>query len=93
MPGSQLAVGGRNFQPSRGFTRDETLAMIPGLNPAQLRGSVRYFDALTNDALIRRTGYSREEIVGGSMRLLHGPDTDPDEVARILALGKLAEGS
>ena len=38
-----------------------------------------------NDALVRRTGYSREEILGRSMRLLHGPDTDPDEVARIRA--------
>ena len=38
-----------------------------------------------NDALVRRSGYSREEILGRSMRLLHGPDTDPDEVARIRA--------
>ncbi|MCC2955696.1 EAL domain-containing protein [Massilia sp. IC2-477] len=37
-----------------------------------------------NDAFERRTGYAREEIIGNSMRLLHGPDTDPDEVARIL---------
>ncbi|MES2696591.1 MAG: glycerol-3-phosphate dehydrogenase/oxidase [Verrucomicrobiota bacterium] len=45
-----LLCGGRNFQPSRGFTRDETLAMLPALDPNELRGSVRYFDALTNDA-------------------------------------------
>ena len=38
-----------------------------------------------NDAFVRRTGYGREEIIGRSMRLLHGPDTDPDEVSRILA--------
>ncbi len=38
-----------------------------------------------NDAFVRRTGYAREEIIGRSMRLLHGPDTDPDEIARILA--------
>lgn len=37
-----------------------------------------------NEAFERRTGYKRDEIIGGSMRLLHGPDTDPDEVARIL---------
>jgi diguanylate cyclase (GGDEF)-like protein/PAS domain S-box-containing protein len=36
-----------------------------------------------NDAFTRRTGYAREDIVGQSMRMLHGPDTDPDEVARI----------
>ncbi len=37
-----------------------------------------------NDAFVRRTGYSREEIVGRSMRVLHGPETDDHEVRRIL---------
>jgi len=37
-----------------------------------------------NEAFERRTGYTREEIVGQSMRVLHGPDTDPDELDRIL---------
>ncbi|RZJ85523.1 MAG: diguanylate cyclase, partial [Massilia sp.] len=37
-----------------------------------------------NEAFERRTGYRRDEIIGESMRLLHGPETDPDEVARIL---------
>ncbi len=45
-----LLCGGRNFQPSRGFTRAETLAMLPALEAGDLAGSVRYFDALTNDA-------------------------------------------
>jgi glycerol-3-phosphate dehydrogenase len=45
-----LLCGGRNFEPSRGFTRGETLQMLPALNPEKLNGSVRYFDALTNDA-------------------------------------------
>ncbi len=45
-----LLCNGRNFQPSRGFTREETLQALPSLNPDGLRGSVRYFDALTNDA-------------------------------------------
>jgi glycerol-3-phosphate dehydrogenase len=45
-----LLCGGRNFEPSRGFTRDETLQLLPDLNARELRGSVRYFDALTNDA-------------------------------------------
>ncbi|HEX2100896.1 MAG TPA: glycerol-3-phosphate dehydrogenase/oxidase, partial [Candidatus Synoicihabitans sp.] len=45
-----LLCGGRNFQPSRGFTREETLLSLPSLNPDGLLGSVRYFDALTNDA-------------------------------------------
>ncbi|VXB78468.1 bifunctional diguanylate cyclase/phosphodiesterase [Massilia sp. 9I] len=37
-----------------------------------------------NEAFERRTGYTRDEIIGESMRLLHGADTDPDELARIL---------
>ena len=42
--------GGGNFEPSRGFSRDETERMLPALNNAKLNGAVRYFDALTNDA-------------------------------------------
>ena len=38
-----------------------------------------------NDAFVRRTGYVREEVIGQSMRLLHGPETDQAEVARIVA--------
>jgi glycerol-3-phosphate dehydrogenase len=45
-----LLCGGRNFNPSRGFTRTETLRSLPSLNPDGLLGSVRYFDALTNDS-------------------------------------------
>jgi glycerol-3-phosphate dehydrogenase len=45
-----LLCGGRNFQPSRGFTRAETQAMLPALAAENLKGSVRYYDALTNDA-------------------------------------------
>lgn len=45
-----LLCGGRNFQPSRGFSRAETQQLLPALKAENLRGSVRYFDALTNDA-------------------------------------------
>jgi glycerol-3-phosphate dehydrogenase len=45
-----LLCGGRNFQPSRGFTRAETQQLLPALKAQDLKGSVRYFDALTNDA-------------------------------------------
>ncbi len=45
-----LLCGGRNFQPSRGLTPEETRFLLPGLKVENLRGSVRYFDALTNDA-------------------------------------------
>lgn len=36
-----------------------------------------------NPALSRITGYSREELLGRSMRLLQGPDTDPAAVEQI----------
>lgn len=45
-----LLCGGRNFEPSRGFSRAETQQMLPALKAEKLAGSVRYFDALTNDA-------------------------------------------
>ncbi|WBS03687.1 EAL domain-containing protein [Pseudoduganella sp. SL102] len=37
-----------------------------------------------NDALLRKTGYTREEMLGRSTRMLHGPGTDPAEVARVV---------
>jgi glycerol-3-phosphate dehydrogenase len=45
-----LLCGGRNFEPSRGFSRSETQRLLPALKEANLTGAVRYFDALTNDA-------------------------------------------
>jgi diguanylate cyclase (GGDEF)-like protein/PAS domain S-box-containing protein len=37
-----------------------------------------------NDAFLRRTGYTRDDIIGRSMRVLHGPETDQATVTRIL---------
>lgn len=45
-----LLCHGKNFAPSRGFSAQETTALLPGLNREGLRGAVRYYDALTNDA-------------------------------------------
>ena len=36
-----------------------------------------------NDAFCSLTGYAREEIVGRNCRFLQGPETDPNDVARI----------
>ncbi len=45
-----LLCGGRNFGPSKKLSAEQTLALVPGLNSIDLAGSVRYFDAFTNDA-------------------------------------------
>ena len=36
-----------------------------------------------NDAFSKLTGYARHEILGRNCRFLQGPDTDPDDVARL----------
>ena len=36
-----------------------------------------------NDAFERRTGFSREEVIGQTPRMLQGPKTQPDELKRI----------
>jgi diguanylate cyclase (GGDEF)-like protein/PAS domain S-box-containing protein len=38
-----------------------------------------------NDAFLRHTGYTREEVVGRSVRILQGPNTDPATVASIVS--------
>ena len=38
-----------------------------------------------NDAFLRHTGYTREQVLGRSLRMLEGPQTDQATVARVLA--------
>jgi glycerol-3-phosphate dehydrogenase len=45
-----LLCGMRNFGGSKVLSRRATLDLLPGLSERNLTGSVRYFDALTNDA-------------------------------------------
>ncbi len=45
-----LLCSGRNFEPSRGLSTQETLQHLPMLRPENLTGAAYYFDALTNDA-------------------------------------------
>ncbi len=45
-----LLCSGRNFQPSRGLSREQTLEQLPTLRSEKLSGAAYYFDALTNDA-------------------------------------------
>ena len=42
-----------------------------------------------NDALLKQTGYSLEEVIGQTPRLFHGPNTNPETAQRIhMALAK-----
>jgi len=45
-----LLCGGRNLGPSSAIRPAELLQLMPGLNPQDLTGAVRYYDGLTNDA-------------------------------------------
>jgi len=45
-----LLCGGRNLGPSSSFDAPGLLEHLPGIDPENLTGAVRYFDALTNDA-------------------------------------------
>ena len=45
-----LLCGMRNFGRSSVLSLDDTSRVLPGVNTERLTGSVRYFDALTNDA-------------------------------------------
>lgn len=69
-----LLCGMRNYGPSRTLSQDETLSLLPGLSTHDLTGSVRYFDALTNDARLvidtLRSAAAHRAIVCNYVRLL-----------------------
>lgn len=45
-----LLCGGRNLGSSKGLDINKTLTLLPGLETDGLKGAVRYYDGLTNDA-------------------------------------------
>ncbi|WP_338759476.1 EAL domain-containing protein [Massilia sp. METH4] len=67
-----------------------TSAALAGLNEMVLivkavdgRGTVQPV-IFANAAFERRSGYRADEIIGRSMRMLHGPDTDPVAIATVV---------
>lgn len=45
-----LLCGGRNLGPSNSISAAKLLEHLPGINPENLTGAVRYYDALTSDS-------------------------------------------
>jgi len=89
---SGLAVYFRNVTEER--KRNEHLRLLEAAvsrqNDVLLITEARPIDApagprtvYVNDAFVRRTGYTREEAIGRTPRILQGPDTSRAELARI----------
>ncbi len=95
-----LLCGGGNLGPSYGLSAGETLLRVPGLNPYDLTGAVRYFDSQSNDARLvidtLRSAAGHGAMVGNYLRLetafagkngweCHLRDTLNDQTYRIFA--------
>ncbi|RYF03629.1 MAG: GGDEF and EAL domain-containing protein, partial [Oxalobacteraceae bacterium] len=71
---------------STALARLNDLVVIASVDPAPGAPQPIIF---VNDAALRRSGYARAEVIGRSLRMLHGPDTDPATVRRIVdAMGR-----
>jgi glycerol-3-phosphate dehydrogenase len=68
-----LLCGMRNFGRSSVLSRGKTLDLLPGLAEVNLTGSVRYFDALTNDArlVIENAVDYADEVQGADQAAVH----------------------
>ena len=63
-----LLCGRRNLGKSSSLNVRKTLALLPGLSPQGLTGSVRYFDGLTNDARLVMDTLRSAETNGASIQ-------------------------
>lgn len=61
--------------------RVNDMVVITEPDPARGPESPRF--VYVNEAFVRRTGYTRAEVIGRSPQLLQGPDSDPVEAARV----------
>jgi diguanylate cyclase (GGDEF)-like protein/PAS domain S-box-containing protein len=66
---------------STALARLNDMVVIARVDPAPGAAQPIIF---VNDASLRRSGYERAEVIGRSMRMLHGADTDPATVRRVV---------
>ncbi len=62
-----MLCSGRNFGPSSALNQESTLSLVPAMKKSGLRGAVRYFDALTNDARLVIDNLRSAVTAGGSV--------------------------
>jgi len=59
--------------------KDKVIITRASQQPGELRPII-----FANDAFVRHTGYTREQLFGCSLTILAGADTDKDELARVI---------
>ncbi len=79
--GELAALNGELRLQATAMARLSEMVMIAESRPGSAAEQPIIF---ANDAFVRRSGYTRDELLGQSMRIMHGPLTEAHEVERIV---------